>query len=397
MSSSRRRILFLSSCPDAWGGSEELWSGAALQLHRLGHHVAVGRICPFPGARQHARWIQMQQAGLTIEDFGTSWLFHTLPKLMLTVCPKLLRPVWLIRNLLLAFKLRSQSIDWVVICQGQAYDACFPFSLPEICRYARVSYVLVCQKASELEWPSDGIRELLRRCYQQAAAAYFVSNHNRRIVEQQLAMSLGHAVVVQNPYMVRVDGPLPWPETRNGVYRLACVGRLWPLEKAQDVLLQILHQQRWRNRPIIVSFFGTGPMAVGLKQMAEMLDLQNVQFPGFMSPIDIWRTHHALVLPSRAEGLPLVQVEAMMCGRPVIVANAGGTSEIMRHGQHGFLADAATPSSFDLVLEQAWDRRQEWELIGVAASEHVRSMYCADPCSAFAERLLSLCESSTNR
>jgi glycosyltransferase involved in cell wall biosynthesis len=392
MSSSRCHLVFISSCPDAWGGSEELWAGAALRLHQWGHQVTVGRSLPMPGGRKHARWSDLRQAGLTVEHFGTSWLSRTLPEVLLALCPGLLRAVWWMRNLLLALKLRRRSPHLVVICQGQAYDACFPFSLPEVCRFARIPYVLVCQKASELEWPSDGLRDLLRCCYEGALGAYFVSNHNRRTVEQQLAMTIDHAEVVQNPFMVEVAAPLPWPESSDGVYRLACVGRLWPQEKAQDVLLQVLHQQRWRQRPIMVSFFGNGPMAIGLKQMAEMLELSNVQFSGFLKPTQIWHTHHALILPSRAEGLPLVQVEAMMCGRPVIVADAGGTSEIMRHGEHGFLADSATASSLDDALEQAWQRRQQWQSIGVAASHHIRAVYSNDPCADFSNKLLHLCD-----
>jgi glycosyltransferase involved in cell wall biosynthesis len=346
-----------------------------------------------PGGKNHARWSKLQQVGLTVEHFGSSWMFHTLPELVLAFFPGLLRPVWWVRNLLLALKLRRRSPHLVVICQGQAYDACFPFSLPEVCRFARIPYVLVCQKASELEWPSDGLRDLLRRCYERAAGSFFVSIHNRRTVELQLAMSINHAEVVQNPFMVQVAGPLPWPETSDGVYRMACVGRLWPMEKAQDVLLQVLHQQHWRNRPIMVSFFGDGPMAIGLRQMANMLDLPNVQFPGFLKPTEIWRSHHALVLPSRSEGLPLVQVEAMMCGRPVIVVDAGGTSEIMRHGEHGFISDSATPSSLDHALEQAWQHRQHWRAMGVSAASHVRAIYSDDPCEVFSDKLLRLCDS----
>jgi glycosyltransferase involved in cell wall biosynthesis len=76
----------------------------------------------------------------------------------------------------------------------------------------------------------------------------------------------------------------------------------------------------------------------------------------------------------------------------VIVADAGGTSEIMRHGEHGFLADSATSSSLDDALEQAWQRRQQWQSIGVAASDHIRAVYSNDPCADFSNKLLHLCD-----
>lgn len=108
------------------------------------------------------------------------------------------------------------------------------------------------------------------------------------------------------------------------------------------------------------------------------------------APLEIWRTHYALVLPSRAEGLPLVQVEAMMCGRPAIVADAGGTAEIIRDGEHGFLAAAATETAIDEALERAWQRRADWQAIGMAAAAHVRTLYPPDPCGTFADRLMKL-------
>ena len=190
--------------------------------------------------------------------------------------------------------------------------------------------------------------------------------------------------------MVKVDGPLPWPATESGRLRLACVARMWPLEKAQDVLLAVLAREKWRSRPVEVNFYGEGPMTLGLEQMAAAFELSNVKFPGFADPTEIWRTHHALVLPSRAEGLPLVQVEAMMCGRPVIVADAGGTSEILRDGEHGFLAASAAEDAMDDALERAWQQRNEWPAIGAAAAAHVRTLYPPDPCAVFADRLTEI-------
>ena len=383
-------ILFLTSCPLAWGGSEELWSGAAVRLHDRGFRVRTGRSEPWPPGRLHDRWAALRRSGVGVGDFGVPGLGRAIPDAVKRFVPALARPVWRVRSLLLAARVRLLRPDLVVISQGQAYDGCFPICLPEVCRLAGVPYVLVCQKAGEIHWPEDGLRDLLRRSYREARAVCFVSEHNRRTVERQLAFDLPSAEIVRNPSMVHADGPLPWPTTAEGRFRLACVARMWPLEKSQDVLLNVLAQDRWRSRPIEVSFFGDGPMATGIAEMARALGLDNVRFPGFTDPTEIWRTHHALVLPSRAEGLPLAQVEAMMCGRPVIVADAGGTSEILRDGEHGFLAAAAAERPLDEALERAWQRRDEWPAIGAAAAAHVRTLYPADPCAAFADRLETL-------
>jgi glycosyltransferase involved in cell wall biosynthesis len=163
---------------------------------------------------------------------------------------------------------------------------------------------------------------------------------------------------------------------------------MWPQEKGQDLLLAVLAQEKWRSRPIDVGFFGEGPMATGLEEMAASLGLGNVRFHGFTPDVaSIWRQHHLLVLASRAEGLPLVEVEAMMCGRPVIVTDEGGTAEIMRDGEHGFVAAAAAETCLDEALERAWQRRHDLSAMGAAAAEHIRAVLPADPCRTFADRL----------
>jgi glycosyltransferase involved in cell wall biosynthesis len=125
--------------------------------------------------------------------------------------------------------------------------------------------------------------------------------------------------------------------------------------------------------------------------MAEKLGLESVRFCGFAADItEIWKTHHALALSSRAEGLPLAQVEAMICGRPPIITPAGGAPEIMEDGVSGFLAASASEDAFDAALERAWQRRHEWREIGLRASESVWRHFPKDPCTDFANRLESL-------
>lgn len=392
-----RSILFITSCPLPWGGSEELWSGAALKLLARGHRILVGGSENIPSRRFHKRWQHLRNAGIKINRFGVHPLERSVVDAVLRFKPRYHRHVSWLRNLVITARLQRRRVDLVVIAQGQAYDGCVPVPLPEICEKAGIPYVLICQKAAEIHWPHDGALAALRRSYRQALHSYFVSHHNLRLVEQQLGMQLNSTTIVRNPFLVDHASPLPWPDVPSPSCRLACVGRLWPEEKGQDVILNVLAMPKWRSRPLHVSFYGEGSMGKGLRDMARYLDLQQVSFPGFEAPKEIWRTHHGLILPCRAEGLPLAQIEAMLCGRLVVVADAGGTAEVLRDGEHGFLARSACISEIDAALERAWQRRDEWQDIGVAAADHVRSLFPADPCSTFADHLESTLNQLPNR
>jgi glycosyltransferase involved in cell wall biosynthesis len=198
--------------------------------------------------------------------------------------------------------------------------------------------------------------------------------------------------VVRNPFKVSWQQRSDWPGTDLG-FRFACIGRLYPMEKGQDLLIRVLGRDRWRSRPVSLTFFGVGEQSVGLAEMAALHGLANVRFAGFANDVDqIWTGHHALLLSSRAEGLPLVLVEAMLCGRVPIVTDVAGNSEVVEDDVTGFLAAAPTEDALDEAMERAWQRRAEWRAIGEAAARRIRELVPPDPAGELAERLLRLAD-----
>src|SRR5205085_3638783 len=243
-----------------------------------------------------------------------------------------------------------------------------------VCRRLGLRYVLLCQKASDQYWPDDRWLPYVRSVYEGATHAFFVAEHNRRLTEEQIGAPLASASVVRNPFKVPFAAPQQWPPVDRG-YRFACVGRLYPSEKGQDLLLRVLARDKWRRRAVSVTFYGTGNQSLSLEAMARHLELPNVSFAGHVDDIaGLWGEHHALVLPSRAEGLPLVVVEAMLSGRVVIVTDVGGNAEVFDDGVSGFLAAAPTEASLDEAMECAWQRREEWPQIALRAAAAIRAL-----------------------
>jgi glycosyltransferase involved in cell wall biosynthesis len=366
------RFAFITS-NSAWGGSEELWSAAAAALAKRGHRISVYK-GGMPAAEPRIQ--ALRALGCRLTDLAR-------PRYPLLWRSRPLQDVLEVLKLALTLFFSSRP-DLVIISQGGNADG---WMLGALCRRMKLPYVLIVQKASDLYWPYDKRRGILRDIYSSSLWCFFVSNQNLQLTQEQLALELPHSSVVRNPFLVRSEVRRAWPEESRGL-RLACVARLHTAEKGQDMVLRVLAQEKWRRRALSVTFFGMGQHRNGLEEMARYLNLASVSFAGFVRDVDaIWDDHHGLVLPSRCEGMPLAVVEAMMSGRLPIVTDVGGARELVNDGTTGFVAAAATESSLDDALERAWERRAEWRTIGTSAATSIRTLVPLDPAVAFADTL----------
>jgi len=381
------RFVFVSG-NQAWGGSEELWSATAAVLASDGHRVTVFK----SGVDDSEPRIQRLRAlACPIRDLAR---FPLMPRRLFT----LLRSsssgaahAHEILGLLIGLTL-SRRPDLVVLSQGGNHDGYF---LAEVCRRLRLPYAIVSHKASELYWPADWQQKTIAAVYSSARACFFVSEHSRRLTEEQLGFPLPRAAVVRNPFLVPWEPRTDWRDDRHE-WRLACIGRLHPKEKGQDLLLRVLARRHWRDRPLSVTFYGDGLQRASLERMARNLGLTNVTFAGFVHEDvpAIWSGHHGLILPSRCEGLPIVLVEAMLSGRVPIVTDVGGNTEVVNDGVTAYVAVAPTEDALDNAMERAWSERHRWREVGSAAAARIRTLIPREPERCFARRLVDLVSSA---
>jgi glycosyltransferase involved in cell wall biosynthesis len=125
---------------------------------------------------------------------------------------------------------------------------------------------------------------------------------------------------------------------------MACVARLDCDYKGQDILLQTLSTEQWRERDFQLNFYGAGPHLEHLLQLIKLYHLQEkVGVQGYVQDIDrIWETNQILVLPSLSEGTPLALVEAMLSGRAALTTDVGDSAAYVLDGKTGFLAAVAS-------------------------------------------------------
>jgi glycosyltransferase involved in cell wall biosynthesis len=132
--------------------------------------------------------------------------------------------------------------------------------------------------------------------------------------------------------------------------------------------------------------------------MVDAIGLTKVRFLGHLEHVeDIWRNHHALVLASRFEGIPLVLVEAMLCARPCIVTDVGGIRELVNDGVNGFLAKAPTVELLDEAMNRAWESRSRLREMGNVAAVDVRHFVGRDPGEEFARELMTIADGAASK
>jgi glycosyltransferase involved in cell wall biosynthesis len=140
-------------------------------------------------------------------------------------------------------------------------------------------------------------------------------------------VDLGRYAPAGDPAAVRASLPalsgLP-----AGAPLVVCVGRLCP-QKGQDVLLRAWPEVTARVPGAHLAVVGDGPDRTRLLRDAP----QDVVFAGAAADTVPWyQAADLVVLPSRWEGMALAPLEAMACGRPVVLTDVSGARECLPPG-----------------------------------------------------------------
>jgi glycosyltransferase involved in cell wall biosynthesis len=160
-----------------------------------------------------------------------------------------------------------------------------------------------------------------------------------------------------------------------------CVGRLVP-EKGQAILLRAIAMLSERGRQLDVTFAGEGPSRARLERLAAELRIaERVTFLGAVGQDQISELYSSATifcLPSFAEGLPVVLMEAMALGLAVVSTRIAGVPELIEDDRTGLLvapgrADALADALARLLDDAALRRR-----LGSRARQRVSQDFDAD-------------------
>jgi glycosyltransferase involved in cell wall biosynthesis len=164
--------------------------------------------------------------------------------------------------------------------------------------------------------------------------------------------------------------------------RLICVGRLCE-QKGQLLLIEAARRLSDRGTRIELVLAGDGEMRGDLETLIARYGLEKqVRITGWISSDQVRDeilAARALVLPSFAEGLPVVIMEAMALRRPVISTYVAGIPELVVPGEHGWLVPAGDVEALASAMQASLDASpQTIARMGVAARERVLERHNVD-------------------
>ncbi|KTT37072.1 glycosyl transferase family 1 [Pseudomonas oryzihabitans] len=138
--------------------------------------------------------------------------------------------------------------------------------------------------------------------------------------------------------------------------RIGFIGRL-SSEKGPDLFLDAvipLCQARPEVRAILL---GDGPEAPALgKRLATEHLTQRIELPGYQDDSQAWlRRLSVLVLSSRTEGTPLVVLEAMRAGVPIVAFAVGGVPDMLEHERSALLVPAGDTKQLQASIARLLD------------------------------------------
>lgn len=175
-------------------------------------------------------------------------------------------------------------------------------------------------------------------------AILFESHYARNAFTAQIGDVGRRGTVVHNGLRPEEFVPLP-PGTE---YDFIFVGELRAIKGLDHLLRALVSVARPDGTPARLAVAGGGAEADALKRLSAELGLsERVKFFGVQPAREMFAKGRCVVVPSLAESLPYIVLEAVAAGRPVIATRVGGISEIF-----GPTSEALLPPANSEALRQ---------------------------------------------
>jgi sugar transferase (PEP-CTERM/EpsH1 system associated) len=191
------------------------------------------------------------------------------------------------------------------------------------------------------------------------------------------------AMVMNGVDMVRYAPPQAAPESAPLPLWIGTVGRADRIKNQAwllDIFQRLLERFPAPQFDLRLAIVGDGPLLGSLRELAAARGLADkVWLPGTRTDVaEIMRGFSIFVLPSLSEATPVVILEAMATGLPVVATRVGGVPQLVLDKKTGFVVDVSDPVAFtDAISSYICDpemRRKH----GAAGRRRIQAGYSVD-------------------
>jgi colanic acid/amylovoran biosynthesis glycosyltransferase len=170
---------------------------------------------------------------------------------------------------------------------------------------------------------------------------------------------------------------VPLPEQS----RFVCVGRLGE-QKGHLLLVEAVSQLAAEGLKFKLVLVGDGPLRSQIEQRIDALKLHDyLEITGWATNAEVQQqilAAQVMVLPSFAEGLPVVLMESLALGRPVLSTYIAGIPELVEPGGCGWLVPSGSAAALAVAMRRVLQTPlAELEQMGRAGAERVAQFHSA--------------------
>ncbi len=368
-----KSILFLSIMNgDAWGGSEVQWYQLANWM--LDRKYRIG-VAVFDWEEKKEKLDVLRSKGCEV---------YLIPGKGSGIIKKL-RQQKVLNNI--PFK----SYEFVYLNQGGWKDVAHgPFKR----LYKKFSAYAISFHNYQLNSNLESSKvNILNEWIQHASVCIAATGIIYKMLEGEYRISIKNKEVSYSPPTFPVSSQLPAykensPE-ETAVFLL--LGALDTVRKAQDLMIEVLSGNNWKNRNWRLLIYGEGKDRKMLEELISQKGLiDKVIMKGFTNnPQACLENCHVLLQVSHFDAMPISVIEAMAMGRPCVVSNVGDMPQWVVPGYNGFIAQDNSIAAVSKIMEQLWDARENWKTMG----EHAHKTFNKKMQLPFEEKFLELLNS----
>jgi len=171
----------------------------------------------------------------------------------------------------------------------------------------------------------------------------------------------------------------PSPQEGNESFVILSAGRFIP-RKRFDLLIKSFASFVELHRDATLVIAGDGPLKADLHELAHRLHVKdNVLFPGMVDEsalLELYRAASIFVLPSIAEGMPMVVLEAQACALPVVLAGFETARDLVIEGETGYIVRGTDPKTWAGVFTRFYEQPDLIRSMGKRARSRIESEFC---------------------